>query len=155
MEFRAYPFQSRNTHHDLPDPFFLSRINSTSAAVQTYAQDHRNDVATNTVGLASAMLGDRLFFWIDPLGAILLAMYIIYNWSETAMENIKAMVGVSAPPEFLTQLTYLDLSDCENITDTGLEHIAQLTQLTSLDVWGCSKITELTRSQIDLRTWYN
>ena len=80
---------------------------STSAAVQTYAQDHRNDVATNTVGLISAMLGDRLYFWIDPLGAILLAMYIIYNWSETALENIKAMVGVSAPPEFLTQLTYL------------------------------------------------
>lgn len=80
---------------------------SASPAVQTYAQDHRNDVATNTVGLISAMLGDRLYFWIDPLGAILLAMYIIYNWAETALENIKAMVGVSAPPEFLTQLTYL------------------------------------------------
>ena len=80
---------------------------SASPAVQTYAQDHRNDVATNTVGLISAMLGDRLFFWIDPLGAIFLAMYIIYNWAETALENIKAMVGVSAPPEFLTQLTYL------------------------------------------------
>ena len=80
---------------------------SASPAVQTYAQDHRNDVATNTVGLISAMLGDRLYFWIDPLGAIFLAMYIIYNWAETALENIKAMVGVSAPPEFLTQLTYL------------------------------------------------
>ena len=80
---------------------------SASAAVQTYAQDHRNDVATNTVGLICAMLGDRLYFWIDPLGAIFLAMYIIYNWAETALENIKAMVGVSAPPEFLTQLTYL------------------------------------------------
>ena len=31
----------------------------------------------------------------------------MYNWAETALENIKAMVGVSAPPEFLTQLTYL------------------------------------------------
>ena len=80
---------------------------STSQAVQTYAQDHRNDVATNTIGLISAMLGDRLLFWIDPLGAILLAAYIIYNWAETALENIKSMVGMSAPPEFLTQLTYL------------------------------------------------
>jgi cation diffusion facilitator family transporter len=80
---------------------------SASPAVQTYAQDHRNDVATNAVGLMSAMLGDRFYFWIDPLGAILLAAYIIYNWSETALENIKAMVGVSAPPEFLTRLTYL------------------------------------------------
>ena len=53
------------------------------------------------------MLGDRMVFWIDPFGAILLAVYIIYNWAETAIEQIKAMVGVSAPPEFLTQLTYL------------------------------------------------
>jgi|TARA_B110000046_G_C12911663_1_gene363082 divalent metal cation (Fe/Co/Zn/Cd) transporter len=53
------------------------------------------------------MLGDRLVFWIDPFGAILLATYIIYNWTDTAIGQIKAMVGVSAPPEFLTQLTYL------------------------------------------------
>ena len=86
---------------------YLYCRNSRSQAVQTYAQDHRNDVVTNTVGLISAMLGDRLYFWIDPLGAILLAAYIIYNWAETALDNIKAMVGVSAPPEFLTQLTYL------------------------------------------------
>ena len=86
---------------------YLYCRNSTSQAVQTYAQDHRNDVATNTIGLISAMLGDRLYFWIDPLGAILLASYIIYNWAETALDNIKAMVGMSAPPEFLTQLTYL------------------------------------------------
>ena len=80
---------------------------SSSPAVQAYAQDHRNDVATNTVGLATAMLGDRTLYWIDPLGAILLATYIIHNWALTALENIKAMVGYSAPPEFLTQLTYL------------------------------------------------
>lgn len=86
---------------------YLYCRSSKSQAVQTYAQDHRNDVVTNTVGLISAMLGDRLYFWIDPLGAMLLASYIIYNWSQTALENIKAMVGVSAPPAFLTQLTYL------------------------------------------------
>ena len=42
----------------------------------TYAQDHRNDVMTNSVGLAAAIAGDKLYFWIDPLGAILLASYI-------------------------------------------------------------------------------
>ena len=34
-------------------------------------------------------------------------MYIIYNWAETALDNMKARGGMSAPPEFLTQLTYL------------------------------------------------
>ena len=86
---------------------YLYCRSSQSQAVQTYAQDHRNDVVTNTIGLISAMLGDRLYFWIDPLGAILLACYIIQNWASTALDNMKAMVGMSAPSEFLTQLTYL------------------------------------------------
>ena len=89
---------------------------SNSVVVQTYSQDHRNDVVTNSVGLVSAMLGDRMFFWIDPFGAILLAIYIIFNWAETAIEQIKAMVGVSAPPEFLTQLTYLAWNHHPEIT---------------------------------------
>ena len=62
---------------------------------------------TNMVGLAAALIGDRMYYWVDPLGAILLAAYIIVNWSQTALENIRAMVGMSAPPEFLTRLTYL------------------------------------------------
>ena len=36
----------------------------------------------------------------------------------------------------------LDLSYCHKITDTGLEHVAQLTQLTSLNVGGCDQITD-------------
>lgn len=86
--------------------YFFCR-SSKSLSVQAYAQDHRNDVLTNTVGLAAALLGDKLYYWVDPLGAILLASFIIFNWSQTAMENIRSMVGMSAPPEFLAQLTYL------------------------------------------------
>ena len=86
---------------------FLYCRTSKSSSVQAYAQDHRNDVVTNMVGLAAALIGDRMYYWVDPLGAILLAAYIIVNWSQTALENIRAMVGMSAPPEFLTRLTYL------------------------------------------------
>jgi cation diffusion facilitator family transporter len=80
---------------------------SRNRSVQTYAQDHRNDVITNTFGLIAAIVGDRIYYWFDPLGAMILAAYIVQNWSATALENIKAMVGLSAPPEFLTKLTYL------------------------------------------------
>ena len=62
--------------------------------MQAYAQDH-GDVVTNMVGLAAALIGDRMYYWVDPLGAILLAAYIIVNWSQTALENIRAMVGMS------------------------------------------------------------
>uniref|UniRef100_A0A151UD86 Metal tolerance protein C3 n=1 Tax=Cajanus cajan TaxID=3821 RepID=A0A151UD86_CAJCA len=50
-------------------------------------QDHHFDVVTNVVGLAAAVLGDKYYWWIDPIGAILLAIYTISNWSCTVMEN--------------------------------------------------------------------
>ncbi|MCO5562515.1 hypothetical protein L7F22_016142 [Adiantum nelumboides] len=75
--------------------------------VQAYAQDHFFDVITNVVGLAAALLAERFYWWIDPVGAILLALYTIWNWSKTVLENVSALVGESAPPQFLQKITYL------------------------------------------------
>ncbi|GAU18610.1 hypothetical protein TSUD_124410 [Trifolium subterraneum] len=75
--------------------------------VRAYADDHHFDVVTNVVGLVAAILGDKFYWWIDPVGAILLAIYTITNWSRTVMENAVSLVGQSAPPEVLQKLTYL------------------------------------------------
>ncbi|XP_027334653.1 metal tolerance protein 4-like [Abrus precatorius] len=75
--------------------------------VRAYADDHHFDVVTNVVGLVAAVLGDKFYWWIDPVGAILLAIYTITNWSRTVMENAVSLVGQSAPPEVLQKLTYL------------------------------------------------
>lgn len=50
-------------------------------------QDHYFDVVTNVVGLVAAVLGDKFFWWMDPTGAIVLAIYTITNWSGTVLEN--------------------------------------------------------------------
>ncbi|WZZ05302.1 hypothetical protein YC2023_091223 [Brassica napus] len=55
--------------------------------VRAYAKDHHFDVVTNVLGLISAVLGNAFYWWIDPAGAILLAIYTIINWSGTVMEN--------------------------------------------------------------------
>ena len=60
---------------------------STWISITAYCQDHYFDVITNVVGLAAAVLGDKYYWWIDPAGAILLALYTITNWSGTVMEN--------------------------------------------------------------------
>lgn len=44
-------------------------------------------MVTNVVGLVAAVLGDRFYWWIDPVGAIILALYTIINWSGTVIEN--------------------------------------------------------------------
>lgn len=75
--------------------------------VRAYAKDHYFDVITNVVGLVAAVLGDKYYWWVDPVGAIILAIYTIFNWSGTVRENAVSLVGQSASPEMLQKLTYL------------------------------------------------
>lgn len=42
-----------------------------NAIVRAYAQDHLFDVITNSIGLATALLAARSYWWLDPAGAIL------------------------------------------------------------------------------------
>ncbi|GLT65176.1 hypothetical protein SLA2020_376220 [Shorea laevis] len=82
---------------------------SPNMIVRAYAKDHFFDVVTNVVGLVAAILGDEIYWWIDPTGAIALALYTIINWSGTVMENAMSLVGQSASPDFLQKVTYLVL----------------------------------------------
>lgn len=86
---------------------FLYCRSSRNEIVRAYAKDHYFDVVTNVVGLLAAILGDMFYWWIDPAGAIALAIYTIVNWSGTVMENAISLVGQTAPPEVLQKLTYL------------------------------------------------
>ncbi|KAK9941365.1 hypothetical protein M0R45_017971 [Rubus argutus] len=80
---------------------------SRNKIVRAYSEDHYFDVVTNVVGLVAAVLADKYYWWIDPAGAIILAVYTIVNWSKTVMENAVSLVGQSAPPDFLQTLTYV------------------------------------------------
>ncbi|KAM7518822.1 hypothetical protein LguiB_017784 [Lonicera macranthoides] len=97
------PLVSLATLHD------TSLGSSGSKIVREYAKDHYFDVVTNVVGLAAAVLGDRFYWWIDPVGAAALAVYTILNWSGNILETAVSLVGQTAPPEMLKKLTYLVL----------------------------------------------
>lgn len=43
--------------------------------VRAYAQDHFFDVITNSIGLATALLAVRFYWWMDPVGAILVSLF--------------------------------------------------------------------------------
>ncbi|KAL2895579.1 Metal tolerance protein 10 [Bienertia sinuspersici] len=83
--------------------------------VRAYAQDHLFDVVTNSVGLATAVLAVRYYWWIDPTGAIIIALYTISTWARTVIENVWSLIGRTAPPEFLAKLTYLIWNHHEEI----------------------------------------
>ncbi|KAF8049161.1 hypothetical protein N665_2281s0004 [Sinapis alba] len=75
--------------------------------VKAYAQDHFFDVITNIIGLIAVILANYIDNWMDPVGAIILALYTIRTWSMTVLENVNSLVGKSATPEYLQKLTYL------------------------------------------------
>ncbi|KAK9123561.1 hypothetical protein Sjap_013163 [Stephania japonica] len=75
--------------------------------VKAYAQDHFFDVITNVIGLLAVLLANYISDWMDPVGAILLALYTIRTWSTTVLENVNSLVGRTAAPEYLQKLTYL------------------------------------------------
>lgn len=79
----------------------------TNEIVKAYAQDHFFDVITNIIGLIAVLLANYIDDWMDPVGAISLALYTIRTWSMTVLENVNSLVGKSAAPEYLQKLTYL------------------------------------------------
>ncbi|GMP51764.1 hypothetical protein CsSME_00017868 [Camellia sinensis var. sinensis] len=83
--------------------------------VRAYAQDHLFDVITNSVGLVTAVLAVRYYWWIDPTGAIIIALYTITTWTRTVLENVGSLIGRTAPPDFLAKLTYLIWNHHEEI----------------------------------------
>ncbi|CAD5186401.1 unnamed protein product [Musa acuminata subsp. malaccensis] len=83
--------------------------------VRAYAQDHFFDVMTNSIGLASSLLAVKFYWWMDPVGAILIALYTIGTWAKTVVENVGSLIGKTAPSEYLTKLTYLIWNHDEHI----------------------------------------
>lgn len=83
--------------------------------VRAYAQDHFFDVVTNSIGLVTAVLAVRFYWWIDSTGAIIIALYTISTWAKTVIENVWSLIGRTAPPEFLAKLTYLIWNHHEEI----------------------------------------
>ncbi|KAK2654419.1 hypothetical protein Ddye_014275 [Dipteronia dyeriana] len=83
--------------------------------VRVYAQDHFFDVITNSVGLVTAVLAVKFKWWIDPTGAVIIALYTISTWARTVVENVFSLIGRTAPPDFLAKVTYLIWNHHEEI----------------------------------------
>ncbi|CAG8599813.1 990_t:CDS:2 [Paraglomus occultum] len=79
------------------------------------AQDHRNDLLINFFGLTMSLLGGKLIWWLDPVGAIFVALIILRSWIMTARDQIQLIAGKSADPAILKKLTYMALTHDERV----------------------------------------
>jgi divalent metal cation (Fe/Co/Zn/Cd) transporter len=60
-------------------------------------------VALITASIACNVANNRAW-WVDPAGAILISVAIIYRWISVMQEQIQKVVGHTAPPEFISQV---------------------------------------------------
>lgn len=98
---------------------FCLKLNETiqSDMISALAEDHLNDVISNTCAIATAAAAFHISggWWIDPTGAIVISLVIIYRWVGIINEQVKKIVGYTAPPEFI-----------EEVEKIALEHDSRL-----------------------------
>ena len=101
----AIPFQS-NSSSTVYSSAVKQSVKVSDPTLEALAQDHWNDALSNAVAAAAlfaALLSPNLWI-LDPLGAIMISIYIIYSWYETGKEQIEQLTGKSAPDEFIDEL---------------------------------------------------
>lgn len=91
--------------------FFLRKYPS----VHVFFIDHRNDIVVNIFGLVMSIVGDRFVWYLDPIGAICIALLILFSWVSNAFEQVWLLVGKGAPKEFISKLVYMTITHDERI----------------------------------------
>ncbi|XP_062510406.1 uncharacterized protein LOC134186449 [Corticium candelabrum] len=87
-----------------------------SPTVQALALDHRNDVASNIAAIVFGLLGTYIWPNADPLGAMIIAVYIIINWCMAGYEQSKLLIGQTASPDFLKKLTFIAVNHHRDVS---------------------------------------
>jgi len=86
--------------------FGCAKVKTTQ--VQALAQDCKTDVYFNTFSLAFPLIGHQLdVWWLDPLGATLLSLFIIYDWAGTMFENVARLSGEAANDRTARKMMYM------------------------------------------------
>ena len=79
-----------------------------NSGVKALAQDAMNDVLFNVASVAFPLTGVYFnLWWIDAVGAILISLYIVFEWCQTALGHIKNLAGTTADLVTLQTIIYL------------------------------------------------
>ncbi|KID67343.1 cation diffusion facilitator 1, partial [Metarhizium hybridum] len=84
-------------------------------SVHVFFIDHRNDIVVNMFGLVMSIVGDHFVWYLDPIGAICIAILILFSWAYNAFEQIWLLAGKGAPKEYISRLIYVALTHSGHI----------------------------------------
>ncbi|OMP89246.1 Metal tolerance protein 3 [Diplodia seriata] len=87
-----------------------------NSSVQALAQDAITDVVFNFFSIIFPLVGYYAqVWWMDPLGGVLLSLWVIINWSETSANHIKNLTGRAASADERNILLYLSMRFAKTI----------------------------------------
>ncbi|KIW09296.1 uncharacterized protein PV09_00213 [Verruconis gallopava] len=87
-----------------------------NSSVQALAQDAMTDVIFNIFSIIFPLIGYfAKIWWLDPLGGILLAVYVIVTWSRTTTQHIRNLTGAAASADQRNVLLYLTMRFAKTI----------------------------------------
>uniref|UniRef100_A0A914L1V1 Cation efflux protein cytoplasmic domain-containing protein n=1 Tax=Meloidogyne incognita TaxID=6306 RepID=A0A914L1V1_MELIC len=95
--------------------FFLCNRFKSDLSIRVLAQDHRNDCLSNAIALICAFGAQKFWLYLDPIGAIIVALYIAVTWYKTGKEHLVMLVGRSAEPEFIIRIIKVCIDHDERI----------------------------------------
>lgn len=81
-------------------------LRTKSSQVEVLWEDHRNDLFINSFGLLMSAGGSKLAWYLDPIGAIFIALGVIVAWTRTIYAQFELLAGKSAPHDFLQLIIY-------------------------------------------------
>lgn len=83
-----------------------ARVKTTQ--VMALAQDCKTDVVFNTLSLLFPLLGHAFsLWWLDPVGAALLSLFIVYDWAMTCLENVARLTGSAVSDHVLKKVMFV------------------------------------------------
>lgn len=95
--------------------FYCYSLRNKSSQVQVLWEDHRNDLFINGFGILMATGGSKLVWYLDPMGAIIIAVGVLFSWSLTVYKEFGLLAGKSAPHDFLQLVIYKALTFSDDI----------------------------------------
>jgi len=84
--------------------------------VKVLYEDHRNDMFLNAFALFTNAAGAKIIWFIDPMGAIIMSLVLIFLWGGSCLTELKYLAGAAAPVDLVQLVIYKCLTFSDEIT---------------------------------------
>ncbi|PYI10992.1 hypothetical protein BO78DRAFT_382876 [Aspergillus sclerotiicarbonarius CBS 121057] len=93
-----------------------------SSQLQMLWEDNRNDCFEYGFAIFTSAAGAKLKWWVDPAGAMFIALVIIVTWIGTIRSEFLELCGLGASPSLVQEIVFLTLRHSDMILQVDSVH---------------------------------